>query len=113
MTGAAEPKLLAGNWGGPGANLTFDAQGGRLQQDCASASFGPIRIDAKGRFKTSGHFETYGPGPQSADKSSATSATFEGLVRGETLQLTIRPTGGAAQTLTLQQGRRMKIIRCY
>ena len=113
MTGAAEGKPLAGFWGGPGANVTLDAQGGRLQQDCGSGNFGPVQIDAAGRFKVSGTFEGYAPGPQHADEKSASSpAIYEGHIDGETLKLTVRPARGATQTLALQQGRRAKLIRC-
>lgn len=113
MTGTAEGKPLAGFWGGPGANVTVDAQGGRLQQDCGSGNFGPVQIDAAGRFKVSGSFEGYAPGPQRADAKATTSpATYEGHIDGETLNLTVRPAKGEPQVLALRQGRRAKLIRC-
>lgn len=111
-SGASAPPLL-GQWGAPGANLTIGAEGARLEQDCASGSFGPVRADARGRFKTVGRFEAYQPGPQRADESAGGNAGFEGALDGDTLRLTIRPAGGVAQELSLMRGKRAKLIRCY
>ena len=113
MTAGASAPPLLGQWGGPGVNLTFGADGARLEQDCASGSFGPVRADARGHFKTSGRFEAYGPGPQRADETPGGNAAFEGQLAGDTLHLTIRPAGGAPQQMTLLRGKRAKLIRCY
>lgn len=117
MSGASAPKAsLAGIWGGPDAALTLTADGGRLEQGCASGSFGPVRPDARGRFKVAGRFEAYEPGPQRVDEGGGpnqASAQFEGVVQGDTLRLTIRPAHGAAATHMLVKGKRTKLIRCY
>jgi hypothetical protein len=115
MTAMAAPKApLAGNWGGPDMNLTLGPDGGRLEQGCASGSFGPVRADAKGRFKSTGRFEVYQPGPQRADEGAGGApARFEGVIQGDTLRLTVRPAHGAAETHTLIKGKRAKLIRCY
>lgn len=117
VTGNAPAKApLAGTWGGPGAMLTLDAQGGKLAQDCGGGRFGPVKADARGKFKAAGQFETYRPGPQRADEpgeAGAPAATYEGTIAGDTIRLTIRPAAGPAQTLTLVKGKRVKLIRCY
>ena len=105
---------LTGLWGAPGANLTLDPEGGRLQQDCAQGSFGPVQLDGKGRFQAAGRFEAYVPGPQRAEEDgSGTAAHFEGAMDGDTLVLTVRPGQGAPQTLRLTKDRQVKLIRCY
>ncbi|MFD1613359.1 hypothetical protein ACFSCW_16270 [Sphingomonas tabacisoli] len=115
MTGNAAPKAsLAGVWSTPGAILTVDEGGsGRLEQDCAMGSFGPVKADAHGRFQTTGRFETYQPGPQRADDDAGAPARFEGAVEGDTLRLTVHPHGGQPQSWTLAKGKRIKLIRCY
>lgn len=119
MTGAASPPAsLSGVWGARGAMLTVGADGARLEQDCASGSFGPVHIDAHGRFKTTGRFETFQPGPQRADVDEAPggaggNASFDGVVQGNTLRLTVHPAGAPAHDLTLTRGMRVKLIRCY
>ena len=112
VTGAAPPSL-AGIWGAPGSMLTIDAQGARLEQDCASGSFGPVRADAKGRFKAKGRFDLHQPGPQRADVPAGADTIFSGRIKGDQLVLSIEPAGGRAQTVTLTRGRRVKLIRCY
>jgi len=119
MTGAASPPAsLSGVWGARGAILTVGADGARLEQDCASGSFGPVRVDAHGRFKANGRFETFQPGPQRADVDEAPggaggNASFDGAVNGNTLRLTIHSAEGGAHDLTLTKGMRVKLIRCY
>jgi hypothetical protein len=112
VTGAAPPPL-AGIWGAPGSMLTIDAQGARLEQDCASGSFGPVRADAKGRFKARGRFDLHQPGPQRADSPAGAAAVFSGAIKGDQLVLSIEPAGGRPQIVTLTKGRRVKLIRCY
>lgn len=114
MTGNAGPgHSLTGQWGAPGANLTIGADGARLDQECASGSFGPVQADSRGYFKTAGRFEAYQPGPQRADETPGGNAGFEGHLQGDTLRLTIRPAQGPPQELTLMRGKRAKLIRCY
>ena len=114
MTGAANPATpLSGVWGAPGTMLTLGAEGARLEQDCASGSFGPVHADARGRFTAMGRFEAYQPGPQRVDETPGGNASFAGAIEGDTLRLTIRPADGAAHDLTLTRGKRVKLIRCY
>lgn len=112
MTGNAGPGLT-GQWGARGTNLSIGADGARLEQDCASGSFAPVKIDANGRFSTRGRYEAHKPGPQPADAPDGGAAGFEGKLDGDTLRLTIRPADGAPQQLTLLRGKRAKLIRCY
>lgn len=111
---AAAPAPLTGVWGGPDTILTLTAEGGRIEHGCASGTLGPLRPDATGKVRADGHVEDHVAGPQAADVAPASRpALFEGKVEGQTLQLSVTPKGGAAQTYTLTQGRRAKLIRCY
>ncbi len=104
---------LTGLWGGNRAILTIGPEGGRLQQECGYASFGPVRPDGEGRFRVTGVLEPATPGPQRADGPPAGARTvFEGQVDGQTLILTIKPKGQDAQRLTLIKGMRAKMVRC-
>lgn len=105
--------VLTGLWGAPGIGLTLTAQGGRIEQSCARATFGPVQPDARGRFTASGTIEYYGAGPQAADSAPhVVSAAFSGQATAGTLELTVRPKGGKVERHSLIEGRRSKIIRC-
>lgn len=112
---AAPPAPLQGQWAGDRMQLVIDAQGGRIEGDCASGTItGPVVVAADGRFTSQGSFESYQPGPQRADESGAVgSALFAGELRDGTLRLTITPAGaGPATVYTLQSGASVKLLRC-
>lgn len=114
---AATPALpdLAGDWGGPQARLFMTADGGRLDLACASASIaGPLRATGNGGFSASGRYEEFGGGPTLADVAAATvPAHFTGKVVGDVMQLSVHADGAKApQDLTLERGRRVKLLRC-
>ena len=104
---------LTGVWGGERTIVTFTANGAQVQQECAEGSFaGPLRLNAAGKFKAKGVFQTFSGGPQQADESIP-AAVFSGHIKGNTMTLTIQPHGGSpTQSLTLRQGFRPKLIRC-
>ena len=114
---ATPPAALQGQWAGDRMQLVIDAQGGRIEGDCASGTItGPVVVAADGRFTSQGSFEVYSPGPQRTDESGAVaSAHFAGELRDGTLKLTITPAGanaGPAKVYTLQSGARVKLVRC-
>jgi hypothetical protein len=103
-------------WSAPDVNLTVSARGGKLEQGCASGSFGPVRPDSRGRFRVAGTFEPYQPGRQRAQEGADerhAAVRFDGSIRGETLLLTVRPAHGPAEAHMLLKGKRTKTIRCY
>ncbi len=110
----AVPTTLSGQWAGERLQLVIDAQGGRVESDCASGRFlGPVTASAGGTFSAQGSFETHQPGPQQADASAPPSARYSGELQGNVLKLTITPAGAsAAQVYTLQSGARIKLLRC-
>lgn len=112
---ATPPAALQGQWAGDRMQLVIDAQGGRIEGDCASGTIiGPVVVAADGRFTSQGSFESFQPGPQRADESGAVaSALFTGELRDGILRLTITPSGPrAAKVYTLQSGARVKLVRC-
>ena len=114
-TGAPAAPPLAGEWGGDRSQLTITAAGGRIDYDCGSGTItGPVRLDAKNRFKANGRHEDYAGGPMQADAAPKTHATaYSGSLKGDTLVLTVKVSGEAKpRTLTLLRGKRVKLIRC-
>jgi hypothetical protein len=110
VSGAADP--LSGQWAGERTNLTIESGRARIEQDCASGSFGPVRLDGRGHFSAQGVYQAEGPGPQAADTADFPPSSYEGVVTGDQMQLTVRPAGGAPFELTLVRGRAVKLVRC-
>jgi hypothetical protein len=110
----AAPGALTGQWAGERLQLVIDAQGGRVESDCASGRFlGPVTTSAEGTFSAQGSYEAHRPGPQAADTPPPASARYSGELQGGLLKLTITPArSGAAQVYTLQSGARIKLLRC-
>jgi hypothetical protein len=108
------PSALVGQWAGDRLQLVIDAQGGRVESDCASGRFaGPVTASADGKFSLQGSFENHQPGPQRADPTTQTSARYSGELQGGVIKLSITPTGASvAQVYTLQSGARIKLLRC-
>ena len=115
LIGATQPPLT-GEWGGDRARLMLTAAGGRIDYDCGSGTIrGPLRLDAKGRFKASGDHEEYAPGPVSGDaKRKLDPTVYRGSLHGDTLTLVVHISGQPKpRTLTLVRGKRVKLIRCF
>ena len=113
-SGADAGTALVGEWGGPQVQLSLTAAGGRIEFSCAAATIAAIRPDPAGKFSADGRHEEFTGGPVQADAApAATPARYTGQVDGDTLQLTVHRQGRAAETYTLQRGKRSKLIRCY
>ena len=115
LMGAASPGL-DGVWSGDRHVLRFSARDVTLETDCANASFAPALVDKEGRFRVEGRYIAQAPGPQSAmDEGPAAGqpATLVGWLRGSTLELQLSVMGLAPQQLRLEQGNKVKLMRCY
>ncbi len=113
---AASQPPLTGEWGGDRARLTLTATGGRIDYDCGSGTIkGPLRLDAKSRFKANGDHEEYSPGPVSGDAKRVLHPTvYRGSLHADTITLVVQVSGEPKpRTLTLVRGKRIKLIRCY
>lgn len=112
---AATNPSLTGEWGGDRARLVVTAEGGKIDYDCGSGTIkGPLRLDAKGRFKANGAHEEYGSGPTPGDaKAKQGSAVYRGSLHGDSLTLVVQIAGQpASRTFNLVRGKRIKLIRC-
>lgn len=112
---AAAPSPLTGEWGGDRVRLVLNAKGGQLSSDCASGTItGPVRIDARSRFKAKGDHEEYAAGPQLAEGAQHRhAATYRGSINGDTMTLIMQVEGNPRpQSFTLVRGKRTKLFRC-
>lgn len=110
----AAPAALQGQWAGDRLQLVIDAQGGRVESDCASGRFvGPVTASVDGKFNAQGSFENHQPGPQRADATAQALASYSGELQDGVLKLSITPAGASApQVYTLKSGARIKLLRC-
>jgi hypothetical protein len=108
----AGSRELSGVWGGDRTVVTFSKTGAQVQSDCSEGTIaGPLRVNTAGKFKAKGVYQTSTGGPQRADEG-VPAALYSGHLSGKTLVLTIQPSGGQPQTLTLREGVRPKLLRC-
>jgi hypothetical protein len=103
-----------GVWGAQNAVLTIGSSKSRIEWGAAEATInGPIKPDAKGRFKTTGHYLAYTPGPDRVDIAPARrDAHIEGRVVGDIIEMTMHIAGDkTTQRYTFKKGQRSKLIR--
>lgn len=112
--GVAAGPAIEGPWAGEHIQLEADAQGARIEADCASGTIaGPLRPGADGRFAATGTFDAQQAGPQAANAPSAAAARYTGRVQDDLMTLSILAPGASeAQTFTLRRGARVKLRRC-
>ena len=114
---ANKVSVPSGAWGGDRMNMMMNATGATIDMDCASGVItGKIKPDAKGRFTARGTFDQQRGGPQRADDfvAGGKPAIYSGQFAGRTLKLSVTPAGATApQNYVLQQGQRVKLVRCY
>lgn len=111
----ATQSSLTGEWGGDRARLMLTATGGRIDYDCGSGTIkGPLRLDAKNRFRASGDHEEYAPGLAYGDaKPKLRASVYRGSLDGDKLTLVVQVSGEPkSRTLNLVRGKRIKLIRC-
>ena len=103
-----------GIWGAKDAVLTIGAQQSRIEWGHAAAAIdGPIKTDANGRFKLTGHYHTYTPGPDRVGATPAMrDAHIEGRITGNSMQMTIHVAGErAARRYIFTKGQQTKLHR--
>jgi hypothetical protein len=114
------PPPLSGQWAGDRMILTLDANGGRIEMDCASGSLqGPIIPGGDGKFQTQGSFSQHRAGPdlveQPAGAKNAPAPTrYSGELQDDVLKLSVLAPGSSTpQVFNLRRGARVKLLRCY
>ena len=81
-------------------------QGGTLEFDCAQGTISePLVLDAVGRFRAKGTFQT-GGGPVRRDQKPGRDVVYTGTVEGDTMQLelTLTEDKGSPEKFTLVHG---------
>lgn len=87
-----------------------------LEFDCASGTINePIMLDSNGHFEVSGFYMREGPGPVRQDGNSQSRAIYSGVVKDDTMTLSIRLDGSSDEILklTLTLGKQGRIWKCY
>lgn len=106
---------LDGVWAGDRLRVTADAQGLRIEADCADGwVVAKPSLAADGSFVARGTYVEHRAGAQSANgRAAQTPARFSGIVQGDTLKLSILPEGAFAErSYLLRRGATVKLLRC-
>jgi hypothetical protein len=113
--GESAKSVSAGVWGGQSLNLEVTAQGATLEFDCATGNIlEPLVLDANGKFRVAGRFQTEG-GPVRKDQmSSGRDVVFSGVVQGDTMQLEFTlAEDKSPEKFTLVRGQTGRLHRCH
>lgn len=114
---ASSPKRLSpGTWGGNHASLEIADGKSSLEFDCASGTISePITLDSDGRFEVPGFYTREGPGPVRQGGNNQARAIYSGVVKDDTMTLSIRLNGSSDEILkvTLTLGKQGRIWKCY
>src|SRR5688572_25364013 len=91
-TQTAQEPVPTGVWGGKGIQLTVTAKGGAIDYGCDSGTIDePLRSDSRGKFSARGShaFGRGGPRQPGDPAPKPREARYEGVRKGDTLQLTV------------------------
>jgi hypothetical protein len=104
---------IAGQWGGDNATMEVNAGGATLDFGCGTGQITePLKLDSEGKFSAHGTMSMQTAGPSRPD-GEGSPATFTGVVKGDTIKLTVQIEGEKqGQPLTLTRGRKTKIMGC-
>ena len=105
---------IQGQWGGPHAGLIADANGARIEFDCAGGRVTRPIVVTGDAFDVEGTL-THGGGPVSIDDTTrAEPARYVGRVDGNriTLNLTLTKSGEKQGPFTLIRGRNPNVYKC-
>lgn len=112
--GAVPDEVPHGSWGGVGAALEVDAQGADVELDCAHGRIEePLRLDDEGRFRAAG-FLAFEGGPVTQEGFDRRSATYDGSLDGQRLELRVA-TAGSEETigpLLVVFGEAPRLLKC-
>jgi hypothetical protein len=107
---------LAGGWGGAHVGLVIDAEGGKLDYDCAAGTIDhPPVLNAMGEFHERGTHTPGTGGPVRQDYvQPSLPAVYEGSVQGEhmTLRVIVPSNGTVIGPLELRKGAAPILTRC-
>jgi hypothetical protein len=117
---ASKPRKLqrvsAGSWGAPHIRLNVEQNSATIDYDCAHGVIdGPLTFDSKGRFSWRGTHNPEHGGPTRVDEQSTShKAIYTGIVKGDTMTLTVRlaATKELVDTFTLTRGGAGRVFKC-
>ena len=108
-------RLASGAWGGPHVLLEVTETGGRVEFDCAHGTLKEPLMLKDGRFEVDGTFvrERGGPIREGQDEKGIP-VRYRGEFDGHYLSLTFSLAGDGtdAETFTLKQGERARLVKC-
>jgi hypothetical protein len=108
-------RVSEGPWGGDGTVLEVAEQGATVEWACAYGSItAPLALDGAGRFDLAGTYVKEGPGPVREGETEGRPARYQGVLRGDTLELTVSlvEPETALGTFTLTKGKRVALRKC-
>jgi len=107
-------RVANGVWGGLHINIDVGADSATVEYDCASGVInGPLRMDDDGHFAWRGVHRMERGGPVRADEKPAEHpATYTGVIKGNTMELTLKVAGSDAETFTLEKGKPGELFKC-
>lgn len=111
-----ERRAAEGLWGGNRLRVAVDADGARLEFDCAHGEISaPFTLDAEGRFDLPGTYTRQGPGPIRLKLlPSAVPAHYSGQVEGAKMTLRVRldKDGRSLGEYSLTHGDEGHVVKC-
>ena len=114
--GEAPKSVSAGVWGGQSLHLEVTAQGATLEFDCATGTIlEPLVLDAKGRFRVNGTFQSGNFGPARKGVRPASQPTiYTGTIDGETMRIEFTLPGNSQPEgpFTLTRGSSGRLRKC-
>jgi hypothetical protein len=102
-------------WGGPHVRLSITSNGAEVEFDCAHGEMkGAIKPNQDGRFDLPGTFVREGGPVRSDENASAQSVRYSGVIKGDTMTLTITLTDSKEKLdeLTLKRGNQGRLWKC-
>jgi len=113
---ASSHQLSSALWGGNGVSLEVSDGKASLEFDCANGTISePIMLDNEGRFEVPGLYVREGPGPVRQGGNKQSQAIYSGVVKDDTMTLSIRMDGSSDELLkvTLVRGKQGRLRKCY
>jgi hypothetical protein len=114
--GRETKRVSAGTWGAMGVNMEVTDSGAQIEYDCAHGTIDqPLLLDADGRLDVKGrHFREHGGPIRQDEESRGEPVRYVGQVTGDTLTLTVKPTGSDTpiRSVELVRGKTGRIHKC-